>query len=103
MQLLSQKERNEFVFEDSKFFYRRINVNEMEILRKKHTVRGELNAIPFGIDVTEAGMLDWDGIVDEAGKPVKYSKELITQLPASVISTLANLITGGSGEVEKNW
>ena len=102
MKLLSKTEKLEHVVEDSTFYYRRINVSEMELFRAKNTARGELKAIKFGLDVCEAAVIDWKGIVDDDGKPVKFKKELIEFLPVEVVSTLGNLICGGSGEIEKN-
>ena len=106
IELTKDVERLVYTHEESRIYYKRISKTRSNFIQKKHTKRGvqDWNAITDEI-MTEC-ILGWDGINDK-GKTVPFSPELIPRLPFVVHNDLVDLIMGegayqGEESPEKN-
>ena len=90
--LIKQDEKLSVEIEGSIFYYRRIKDVDFMNIRRKHTVRGEVDNTAVGIEVLENYVLGWENVIDPDGNEVKFDKKLIADLPSMVQVQLLNRI-----------
>lgn len=96
--LVKDGEKLSYRIGDSTFYYRRMKSSSNRNLVRKHTRRGELDAVGYGIEICQTHVIDWSGVTGN-GKDIKYDPELISQLPLNVLNELV-LAIGGFEEDE---
>jgi len=98
--ILDQDEKLLFQSGDVKIYYRRIPRSVLSRFVKASTRRGETDWMHVSDQALQYAILDWDGFVDKAGKPVPYSPELIDAVPSGILNEFTDtLLDGTSFEV----
>ncbi len=95
IRLISKQEKFSYEYEGSTFYYRRVDAQTLNTLRRKYTDRkGRLDDIGFGKELLENYIVGWDNVIGEDNKPVKFEPKLIHLLPNPVLVDLISLING---------
>ncbi len=96
IRIIRDDERLTFTYGDARIYYRRIPAHIRRQLFARHTKRGQIDAHGLMLDLLDYAILDWEGVVDEAGQPLPYSRELLGYLPAEVTDALADALNAAS-------
>ena len=88
VRIISNTERNKFEFDGSAFYYRRISVTQSMAINKRHTKRGIVDAVAAGLEIVQWCLIDWEGVEDENGVAIPYTKELVMYLPTELVQEL---------------
>ncbi len=97
VQLIRNDEQFELIpegFADTRIFYKRITATAWNAISKKHTVKGELNAVPAFIEVAQKYINKWSGFVDDKGKEIPFSAELCEWIPDAILFELVKVVRG---------
>lgn len=91
IQIIQSDERLTYEAEGSKIFYRRISTLRRAAIIKKHTKRGKPNWGKITSDLLIEAITGWED-VQQAGKDIPFSAELITALPEETLTDVLELI-----------
>lgn len=92
VRLIRENERNIFDYEGAKFYYRRISVTQSMVINKRNTKRGITDHLAAGLEIVQWCLLDWEGVEDETGQSVPFSKECIKDLPDDLVTELTSAL-----------
>ena len=101
VRIISETEKNKFEYAGSTFYYRRISVSQSLIINKKHTRKGMVDHVAAGLEIVEWCLIDWEGVEDENGAAIAFSKELVKCLPDEIINELTPLLREASPNQEE--
>lgn len=90
--LVSEEERLPLVMGDSAdpdrttVYYRRVPGKKRRAIISKHTVMGVTDWTAVGYDLVEYAVVGWDNLLDYAGRPVVYHRDLVAYLPEDTLT-----------------
>ena len=88
IKIVSPNITHRFEAEGSFLIYKKLNFLEQKRLLYKHMNNGvipEEESLELGYEVMEAMIVDWEGVVDDNDKSVKFTSEYISALPAITV------------------
>jgi len=100
IRLISKDEKLKIEVEGSIFYYRRITTVDAIEIKRKHTLKNELDSVAITQEILEENILGWDSVVGEDGNEIDFDKNLLMMLPDKVLTKLASAITGDILDVE---
>lgn len=77
LRLLRTNETKEVKVSGTTFRVRKIPHGLAVVLTRKHTQRGRLDEEAFSRDFWLHALVGWDGLLDAAGRPLAYSRDLV--------------------------
>jgi len=86
---------------DTKFYYKRISSDRASAVRRKYTVRGEVDGGKVGFDILETHLLGWENVLDWDDKPVPFSVENIRLIPDEVLGEIITAIGSADGTLAR--
>ena len=82
---------------ETKFYYKRIPTDHANAIRRKCTVRGELDGGKAGLEILKGFLLGWDNVQDWDGNEVPFNKDNITLIPDTVLADIITAISEADG------
>jgi len=101
VRLIGNDERLVHQIGDTKFYYKRISSDRASAIRRKHTVRGEVDGGKVGFEILETHLLDWENVLDWEDKQVPFSAENIRLIPDEVLGEIITAIGSADGTPAK--
>lgn len=86
---------------DTKFYYKRISSDRASAIRRKHTIRGELDGGKVGFEILESHLLDWENVLDWDDNQIPFNVENIRMIPDEVLAELITAIGSADGTLAK--
>lgn len=79
----------EFEWEDVIFYYRGLTVMEVASMHMDKSSRKRVQIMPsFWIKTAMMCVVDWDGVVDENGEPVPFTRSTLGQIPENILEQI---------------
>ena len=82
---------------ETKFYYKRIPTDHANAIRRKCTVRGELDGGKAGLEILKGFLLGWDNVQDWDGNEVPFNKDNIALIPDTVLADIITAISEADG------
>ena len=82
---------------ETKFYYKRIPTDHANAIRRKCTVRGELDGGKAGLEILKGFLLDWENVQDWDGNEVPFNKDNIALIPDTVLADIITAISEADG------
>ena len=81
----------------TKFYYKRIPTDHANAIRRKCTVRGELDGGKAGLEILRNYLVGWENLQDWDGNDVPFSKDNIILVPDTVLAEIITAISAADG------
>jgi len=101
VRLIKNDERLIYQIGDTKFYYKRISSDRANAIRRKHTVRGEVDGGKVGFDILETHLLGWENVLDWEDKQVLFNSENIRLIPDEVLAEIITAIGSADGTLAR--
>jgi len=99
VKIIKSDERLILEIGDTKFYYKRITTDHANAIRKRCTVRGEMDGGKAGLEILKGFLLDWDDVRDWDDNEVPFTKENIALIPDAVLADIITAISSADGVV----